>query len=286
VHLSQPFGLTATTVVAVLETAKAIWQVAHPDRERLDVNFEERFRLKIFGLQPGSVIVPLEREYEVKKDDFLAVREDDEFDRATALTLGAIRAVSEDDLLPDDLPRSVLPHFEPLGSTLRPDERVRIVMPGTEKGATILPSTGSRFRSRMVEEYTDTITIEGEVRSANLDSRTFTIRLRNDTKVSGKYNQIFEQEVVRALHRHQDSQARLEVKATFQLDGTMKRIDKVLSFKLFGPDDDGFDESARPIWEVVEGIGKAIPDEEWAKLPDDASIHLDHYLYGHRRREE
>ena len=45
------------------------------------------------------MIVPLEREYEVKKDDSLAFREDDEFDRATALTLEAIRAVSEDDLL-------------------------------------------------------------------------------------------------------------------------------------------------------------------------------------------
>ena len=138
----------------------------------------------------------------------------------------------------------------------------------------------------MVEEYTDTVTIEGEVRSANLDRRTFTIRLRDDTKVSGKYDQALEPEVVRALHRHQDSQARLEVKATFQPDGTMKRIEEVLSFKVLGPDDDGFDKSARPIWEVVEEIGKAIPDEEWAKLPDDASIHLDHYLYGHRRREE
>lgn len=52
--------------------------------------------------------------------------------------------------------------------------------------------------------------------TANLDSRTFTIRLRNDTRVSGKYNQNFEQEVVRASQRHQDSQARLEVKATFR----------------------------------------------------------------------
>jgi hypothetical protein len=62
-----PGILTFKTVV--LETAKAIWRFAHPDRERLDANFENRFRLKVFGLQPGSVIVPLEREYEVKKDD-------------------------------------------------------------------------------------------------------------------------------------------------------------------------------------------------------------------------
>ena len=29
---------------------------------------------------------------------------------------------------------------------------------------------------------------------------------------------------------------------------------------------------ARPIWEVVVEIGAQIPDEEWAKVPNDASI--------------
>jgi hypothetical protein len=47
-----------------------------------------------------------------------------------------------------------------------------------------------------------------------------------------------------------------------------------------------FDENAPPIWETVEALGKEIPDEEWAKLPNDASINLDHYLYEHRQRSE
>ena len=36
----------------------------------------------------------------------------------------------------------------------------------------------------------------------------------------------------------------------------------------------------RPIWEVVVEIGAQIPDEEWAKVPNDASINYNHYLYG------
>lgn len=36
----------------------------------------------------------------------------------------------------------------------------------------------------------------------------------------------------------------------------------------------------RPIWEVIVEIGSQIPDEEWAKVPDDASINYKHYLYG------
>jgi hypothetical protein len=42
----------------------------------------------------------------------------------------------------------------------------------------------------------------------------------------------------------------------------------------------GYDNSARPIWEVVADIGKRIPDEELEKLPRDLSVNLDHYLYG------
>ena len=36
----------------------------------------------------------------------------------------------------------------------------------------------------------------------------------------------------------------------------------------------------RPIWEIIVEIGKQIPDEEWAKIPDDVSINYKHYLYG------
>jgi hypothetical protein len=37
---------------------------------------------------------------------------------------------------------------------------------------------------------------------------------------------------------------------------------------------------SRPIWEVIEEISNQIPEEEWNKIPSDASINLDHYLYG------
>jgi hypothetical protein len=36
----------------------------------------------------------------------------------------------------------------------------------------------------------------------------------------------------------------------------------------------------RSIWEVIVEIGEQIPDEEWAKVPPDASINYKHYLYG------
>ena len=39
-----------------------------------------------------------------------------------------------------------------------------------------------------------------------------------------------------------------------------------------------YDELARPIWEVVEELGRQIPDEEWAQIPQDASVNFRQYI--------
>lgn len=36
----------------------------------------------------------------------------------------------------------------------------------------------------------------------------------------------------------------------------------------------------KPLWEMIAEIARRVPDEEWAKIPSDASYQLDHYLYG------
>ena len=41
-----------------------------------------------------------------------------------------------------------------------------------------------------------------------------------------------------------------------------------------------YDESAKPIWEVIDEIIAGIPPEEFDKLPTDGSVNHDHYLYG------
>lgn len=271
---------------AVLETAKALWHVEHPARERLDANFDDRLHLKLFSLGPGSVVVRLERIYEASESELPMLPAEDEFDQAVTLIVEAISATANSDLLPPRLPKSVLPYFEPLGSCLRTGERIQMMVPRIGKTAQIDSSTGSRFNERMTREYADYATVQGEVRSANLDNRTFSIRLENGSKVVGQFDETHEQLLVDALHDHREGLTRLDVKAVFEPDGEIKRIEKIISIthRKIGADD--FDESAPPIWETVEALGKEIPEEEWARLPNDASINLDHYLYGHRHKSE
>jgi Arc/MetJ-type ribon-helix-helix transcriptional regulator len=40
----------------------------------------------------------------------------------------------------------------------------------------------------------------------------------------------------------------------------------------------------RPLWERITAISRRIPDEEWAKRPDDASYQLDHHFNGAPKR--
>ena len=58
-----------------------------------------------------------------------------------------------------------------------------------------------------------------------------------------------------------------------------------------GEDPDRIPLSERPtdfksLLEIVEEVTKDIPEEAWEKVPTDLSINLDHYLYGHRKKEE
>lgn len=44
-------------------------------------------------------------------------------------------------------------------------------------------------------------------------------------------------------------------------------------------------EPKRPVWEVIVEIGAQIPDQEWAKVPSDASVNYKHYLYGAPKKD-
>jgi hypothetical protein len=41
-----------------------------------------------------------------------------------------------------------------------------------------------------------------------------------------------------------------------------------------------FDFGAPPIEDILMDIGRDVPESEWAKLPEDLTSNLDHYIYG------
>ena len=43
---------------------------------------------------------------------------------------------------------------------------------------------------------------------------------------------------------------------------------------------------SRPIWEKIVEISNRVPEEEWAKLPNDGAENLNHYLYGAPKKQK
>jgi membrane protease subunit (stomatin/prohibitin family) len=50
------------------------------------------------------------------------------------------------------------------------------------------------------------------------------------------------------------------------------QIEKIKSLK--------YDSDAKPFWQIAAELSARVPEEEWAKLPKDASTRVDEYLYG------
>jgi hypothetical protein len=42
----------------------------------------------------------------------------------------------------------------------------------------------------------------------------------------------------------------------------------------------------RPIWEIIPEIMAHVPPEDMAALPKDGASQIDHYLYGHPKRDQ
>jgi protein involved in temperature-dependent protein secretion len=59
------------------------------------------------------------------------------------------------------------------------------------------------------------------------------------------------------------------------------RIEEARRLQFAAKEQPEYSADAKPIWEIAEQIGIAVPDEEWEKVPKDGSINVDHYLYGH-----
>jgi hypothetical protein len=196
----------------------------------------------------------------------------------------SIDAVSADRALPDALPKNIIPLFESYGKTLRTDEHIEI-KPAMRQTFT---RYSARERERLLHVakagYEDIVDLKGEIRAADLDGNNFTLKLADGTKVLGKFSTQQETVITNALREHASRWLHVRGNGEFLATGALKRIVSVKDMEVQIAGDKPFDQSVRPIWEVIEEIGASVPAGEWDKVPTDGAINLDHYLYGHAKK--
>lgn len=266
--------------VLIVECAKELWRRKHPDRARLPRGFEEGFRLQFDRLEDGSAKIPLQR---VRVDDQseLDWGNLDEFDEAADLIDAAIAAANDDELLPDALPSNVISLFRDFGKSLRADE----VLFTRSRHGSIEAAYTAKARKRLTEwvgsSYEDVVDVIGEVRMANVGPGIFSLQLDDtETSVSGRFSPEQESEVLDALRNHRSLRLRVQGIAEFATsDRQIKRFSRVDKVAPAALAEQGFDETAIPIWEQLAAIGESAPEGTWDSVPNDLSMRIDEIVY-------
>jgi len=264
----------------LVATAKELWKRRHQERQRLPKNFEDSLCLKFSELQPGSTAVPIYREVEGDgQGELWRPEEPDELDQAVELVAQAVQAADADGPLPDQLPKNVIPLFEAYGKTLRDDECFEQRPQAGQTSAKYTRQSRERLLQFCAPGYTDSVDLVGEVRLVDLAGK-FELRLDDGTRVPARFSPEQEGLVTEALREHASRRLRVAGIAEYHPDGRIKALASVAQLSIQAAGELPYDATARPIWEIIAEIGASVPDEDWAKVPSDLAINLDHYLYG------
>jgi hypothetical protein len=132
----------------------------------------------------------------------------------------------------------------------------------------------------------DVVEMLGEIRAADLDGASFLLRSEDGSIIQGTFFPEQEATITDALRQHSTCRLRVRGIAEFEPGGKIKRVLDVEILAIEPAGEAHYDEAARPVWEMIEEIGRSVPDEEWARVPSDLSRNLDHYLYGARREDD
>jgi len=263
----------------VAETAKALWRAANPNRQRLPNHFEQRTRLCLRRIEPGSAVAPLEVFIEDSEDPEFWDKEPEEVKNAINVAYETFSAGTRDAALPDCLPRYLVSEYAKLGQALREGEAMELVPP--DRKPLRLTQRSQESLVKFAETaYQDIVNVCGEVYAADLKQMQFRIWLSDQHSVSAPFDEDSEETVTTALKEHKSVRIRLAGMGEFSSDGVLQRIVGIDSIQIVPPPQMTFDFGATPIEEILMEIGREVPESEWAKLPEDLTSNLDHYIYG------
>lgn len=261
----------------VLECAKELWYRQHPGRERLPRGFEERLTLEFSEIREGSVEVPLRR---VVFDEQTPLDFCDEFDEAAELIDAAILAAHQDQLLPAEFPRNVIPLFRDFGKSLRESETLFVQARNRESTAPYTAKARGCLAEWTEATFEDLADVTGEVSMANVRGGVFELAVNAGPLVRGKFSETQEAEVLDALRAHKTAQLRVRGVGEFSImDRQLRKFVRIDTVIVVAPAASEFVENVKPIWETIAEMGASIPDKVWSQVPTDLGKRLDHYLY-------
>jgi hypothetical protein len=127
--------------------------------------------------------------------------------------------------------------------------------------------------------YEDEIDIVGEVRTADLDARTFVLLVNGSQRIAGRFAPEQEALLTEALHQHGTLRLRVRGRARFDQATTQaEEFTEVDSVAIEAPVDDAPSQQLVPFWQTALEIGATISEEDLARIPRDLAARADEYL--------
>ena len=268
----------------VAETAKELWRAANPDRERLPPHFEERTRLCLRKIEEGSAAAPLEVYVAEEEQGAFWEAEPTEIREAIGLANEVFEAVERDLPLPERFPKTLLAEYVAWGQSLAEDEELEVQPTGDKRVTRVTQKTREQLRTFCETPHQDYVDVSGEVLEADVKQKRFQLWIDEKTAVTVMFSEQQEAEVTTALKEHLSLRMQVKGKGEMSPQGKFLKITQIDELKLHQVGETLFDRLARPIEEVLADLASEIPETEWAKLPNDLTDNLDHYLYGTPKR--
>ena len=275
----------------VVETAKELWRLRHPRRQRVPKGFEQSILLKFYEVKPGSAALPLFREYvkplEPLFQQMIDQLPDDEFDDAVNEIASAVNVLGSGGELPDSFPRSVIPQLSAWGSSLAPTEAIELRR-GEQKIATLGKSVRDRIydiANAIKPSNERPFDVTGMVTMARVVNPRMAITLDDGRAFEMPFDEQDEEMITRALHERTSVRVRVMGSAEYTADGVLDKLIHVESIEIVPAIvGDATNANRPPLWLMIEELMSDVPDEEMAKVPPARSTSIDRKLYGKKSK--
>jgi len=268
----------------IKETAQAMWRAAHPERERLPRHFDDSTRLYLRRIDEGSAVAPLETYVEEPEEPELFEEEPVEVVAAVRMAYRVYRSVEKEEPLPEGFPKSLVEEYSHWGESLSPDEAVELAVPGDAEPAKVTQEARLRLVAYADRPHEASVNAVGEVLEVDVRQGRFQLWLDDGTSAVVTFSPEQEDGVTRALRDHRTIRMGIGGRGEYSPSGKLRRIVTVEHWELRPIGGEAYDETAPRIEDVLAGLAREVPDEEWKKLPADLIENLDHYLYGTPKR--
>jgi len=253
----------------LIKVARELWLAEHEGRVRVPKGFEEAFKLRLTGVEHGSVSPVVT----VQNPEAGVLFADPMVQRAHGEIAGALAAVVSEEPLPGSFPDDAVPLLVPFGSSFAEGETCFVHRP---QGSDV-PYTQARRKHLVRIVSADDIKFDGHlvgrVAGFEANQQTFTFTGRDGRRTQGAFEQLGMIDVWKK-YADRDARApfvRLSCRYATTETGFLSRIEDVDDVELFVGHADRLAGQLRPLlelqgaWDGREAPAPALAAIAWAR---------------------